>query len=101
MSETNAVPMLVANSVAEILKPYGVDFHALLQGNSSVQYVTPRQASSICGLSAKTLRSKALRGELKAVRVGKDQQRSRVLIDKRYLVTWLDNMTKTAVKQEE
>jgi excisionase family DNA binding protein len=83
------VPKLVQDSVAQILKPYGVDFDSLMSGNTA--YITPREAAEICGLSPKTIRNKALTGEIRAKRLG-DHRRSRVLIDKNHLCQWLGKM---------
>lgn len=94
-----AVPGLVVESVSAILRPYGVDFASMLkQEEGKEAYLTPRQASELCGLSPKTLRVKVQSGEIRAIRVGEDRQRSRVLIDKRHLFQWLGKMPSASTK---
>jgi|GEM_PF-6545234 len=90
------IPDLVMQSVSTILQPYGVDFASMMQKNAS-GYITPRQASKLCGLSPKTLRTKVQSGEIKAIRIG-DNQRSRVLIDKKYFFQWLGGMPSAKTK---
>jgi len=92
------VPGLVVESVSSILRPYGVDFESMLkQEGDKESYVTPRQASELCGLSPKTLRVKVQIGEIRAIRVG-ENQRSRVLIDKKQLFQWLGGMPSAKTK---
>jgi hypothetical protein len=86
------VPDEIRLAVSALLKPYGVDFTQLVNcsenPNTSQRYMTAKQASIYCGLQPKTLRDKALAGEIASIRLG-NSDKSRVLIDKQALDHWL------------
>lgn len=86
------IPEEIKLAVSALLKPYGVDFAKLVNcsenPNGSQRYMTAKQASVYCGLQPKTLRDKALAGEIASIRLGKSDK-SRVLIDKQALDHWL------------
>ena len=93
------IPENVVESVSCLLKPYGVDFQELLrcseQSNGSSEkckYMTAKQASMFCGLSAKTIRDKVLSGEIKAIKIGRSDK-SRVLIVKNDFERWLEGFS--------
>ena len=85
------IPQNVIESVTCLLRPYGVNFSALL-GQQEQRYMTARQASQYCGLSAKTIRDKALAGEIGSVKIGRSDK-SRVLIVKEDLDKWLEGFS--------
>lgn len=91
---TQAIPTHVIDSVSCLLRPYGVEFSEILRGVglSPHKYMTAKQASIYCGLSPKTIRDKALAGEIKSVRIGKSDK-SRVLIVKEDLDNWLEGFS--------
>lgn len=86
------IPMEIQLAVSSLLKPYGVDFGEIINSsenpNHSQRYMTAKQASAYCGLQPKTLRDKALAGEIASIRLGKTDK-SRVLIEKQALDNWL------------
>lgn len=86
------IPEEIKLAVSALLKPYGVDFATLVNSsenpNTSQRYMTAKQASVYCGLQPKTLRDKALAGEIASIRLG-NSDKSRVLIDKIALDNWL------------
>ena len=84
------LPEHIVLTVSSLLEPYGVNFSELLNGSpvSDRRYMTAKQASVYCGLQPKTLRDKALAGEIKSIRLGYSEK-SRVLIDKIDLDNWL------------
>jgi excisionase family DNA binding protein len=86
------IPKHVIDSVSCLLSPYGVDFAELMQHREAAsvdcRYLTARQASAYCGLKPKTIRDKALSGEIRSIRLG-NTDKSRVLIDKSDLDNWL------------
>ena len=86
------IPSEVVRSVGLILRPYGVNFAELIndKDKSDRKFITPQQASQYCGLSAKTIRDKALSGVIKSIKIGKSKN-SRVLIDKADLNNWLES----------
>lgn len=94
------IPENVVASVSCLLKPYGVDFKELLRSSKrseegrdeKCKYMTARQASMFCGLSAKTIRDKVLSGEIKAIKIGRSDK-SRVLIMKIDLERWLEGVS--------
>ena len=89
------IPQHVMDSVSCLLSPYGVDFAELVKNRAeSVErrYITAKQASLYCGLKPKTIRDKALSGEIKSIRLG-NSEKSRVLIDKSDLDNWLDKFS--------
>lgn len=86
------IPAEIQVAVSALLQPYGVNFKEMLScseiPNISQKYITPKQASVYCGLQPKTLRDKALAGEIASIRLGKTDK-SRVLIEKKALDNWL------------
>lgn len=87
------IPAEIQTAVSALLQPYGVNFSEMLShsenpNNSKQRYITPKQASVYCGLQPKTLRDKALAGEIASIRLG-NSDKSRVLIDKQALDNWL------------
>ena len=92
------IPVEIQQAVAALLKPYGVNICDLFKDADDRKYFTPKQASEWCGLSAKTIRDKALAGEIRSIRLGNNSQ-SRVLIDREDFKNWLEKssfQTKTA-----
>ena len=94
------IPENVVESVSCLLKPYGVDFQELLRRSKQsdvspekCKYMTARQASMFCGLSAKTIRDKVLSGEIKAIKIGRSDK-SRVLIIKNDFERWLEGFSR-------
>lgn len=83
------IPVEIQQAVSALLKPYGVNVTDLFKDNDDRRYFTPKQASDWCGLSAKTIRDKALAGEIRSVRLGSNSQ-SRVLIDREDFKNWLE-----------
>lgn len=99
------IPAEIQVAVSALLQPYGVNFQEMLScsefPNSSKQkYITPKQASLYCGLQPKTLRDKALAGEIASIRLG-NSDKSRVLIDKQALDNWLAGFANHNKKQQE
>ena len=87
------IPSHVIEAAACLLRPYGVDIAALVgQAGNAGRYMTAKQASLYCGLSAKTIRDKALAGEIGSIKIGKSDK-SRVLIVKESLDTWLEGFS--------
>lgn len=84
------IPQHVIDSVSCLLSPYGVNFAELINGVVIQQqkYMTAKQASVYTGLQPKTLRDKALSGEIRSVRIG-HSEKSRVLLEKADLDRWL------------
>lgn len=85
------IPQHVIDSVSCLLMPYGVDFSAMVKQHEATvdcRYITAKQASVYCGLKPKTIRDKALSGEIRSIRLG-NSDKSRVLIDKSDLDNWL------------
>ena len=95
LCEMKKIPPHVIESVGCLLRPYGVDIEALMKaeniGNGS-RYMTAKQASLYCGLSAKTIRDKALAGEIGSIKIGRTDK-SRVLIVKADLDNWLEGFS--------
>lgn len=94
------IPENVIDSVSCLLRPYGVDFRKVVSsiGNQEIRkYMTAKQASVYCGLSAKTIRDKALAGEIASVRIGRSDK-SRVLIVKAELDNWLEGFSSRKTK---
>lgn len=91
------IPAHVVESVSCLLKPYGVDFAAVVSmansNASAKRYLTPREASAYCGLSSKTLREKVAKGEIAAIKIG-NHEKSRVLIEFSALNKWLDSFSR-------
>ena len=91
----SSVPVNVVEAVNCMLRPYGIDFSEVIRRTEAEQgcrYMTAKQASAYCGLSAKTIRDKALSGEIGSIKIGKSEK-SRVLIVKRDLDNWLDGFS--------
>lgn len=86
------LPEHIALTVSGLLKPYGIDFSEVINGCCERKYMTAKQASIYCGLQPKTIRDKALSGEIKSIRIG-DHERSRVLILKSDLDNWLERFS--------
>ena len=90
------IPRNVIEAANCLLRPYGVDVEALVNrvglGVASPKYLTARQASLYCGLSAKTIRDKALSGEIGSIKIG-HTDKSRVLIVKADLDNWLEGFS--------
>lgn len=86
------LPSEIKIAVGALLKPYGVDVSEIFAGSTVQQqkYMTPKQASVYCGLTAKTIRDKALSGEVSSIRLG-NSEKSRVLILKSALDNWLES----------
>ena len=86
------LPPEIKIAVGALLKPYGVDVSEIFAGAPVQQqkYMTPKQASVYCGLTAKTIRDKALAGEVGSIRIG-NNEKSRVLIIKSDLDNWLES----------
>lgn len=83
------IPQHVIDSVSCLLSPYGVNFSELINGNVQQQrYMTAKQASLYTGLQPKTLRDKALSGEIRSIRIG-HSDKSRVLLEKADIDRWL------------
>ena len=92
------IPANVIESVSCLLRPYGVDFQDILSRtvgtDEKCKYMTAKQASVFCGLSAKTIRDKAAAGEIKSIKIGRSDK-SRVLIVKNDLERWLEGFSST------
>lgn len=90
----NNIPAEIKIAVGALLKPYGVDLAEIFASTSAAtqqqKYMTPKQASMYCGLTAKTIRDKALAGEVGSIRLG-NNEKSRVLILKSDLDNWLES----------
>lgn len=87
------IPANVIESVSCLLRPYGVDVHDILKRTDErCKYMTAKQASVFCGLSAKTIRDKAAAGEIKSIKIGRSDK-SRVLIVKNDLERWLEGFS--------
>ena len=89
------LPEHIILTVSSLLEPYGVNFKELIDFGScsnDKRYMTAKQASVYCGLKPKTLRDKALAGEIKSIRLG-NHERSRVLILKSDLDNWLERFS--------
>ena len=87
------IPENVIESVSCLLRPYGVDVHDILKRTDErCKYMTAKQASAYCGLSAKTIRDKALSGEIESIKIGRSDK-SRVLIVKAGLDNWLESFS--------
>ena len=88
----NNIPSEIKIAVGALLEPYGVDVAEIFAGSTVQQqkYMTPKQASVYCGLTAKTIRDKALSGEVSSIRLG-NSEKSRVLILKSALDNWLES----------
>ena len=88
------IPQNVLDSVSCLLRPYGVDVEALVSGgiDRGSRYMTAKQASLYCGLSAKTIRDKALSGEIGSIKIGRSDK-SRVLIVRADLDNWLEGFS--------
>lgn len=95
------IPQHIIDAVAGLLKPYGVDFNSMARSAtfSPNKYMTARQASTYCGLSPKTIRDKALSGEIASVRIGKSEK-SRVLIIRSALDNWLESFSGQANRKQ-
>jgi excisionase family DNA binding protein len=93
----NEIPKHIIDAVSGLLEPYGVNFDSLVRSAtfSPNKYMTARQASVYCGLSPKTIRDKALSGEIGSVRIGKSEK-SRVLIVRADLDNWLEGFSSRA-----
>ena len=93
MSKICDIPAEIRIAVSGLLKPYGIDISDLSADCSiSPKYMTAKQASIYCGLQPKTIRDKALAGEIQSIRIG-DHERSRVLILKSDLDNWLERFS--------
>ena len=93
MSYADKSPAEIKIAVGALLKPYGVDVSEIFASTSATlqqKYMTPKQASVYCGLTAKTIRDKALAGEVGSIRLG-NNEKSRVLILKSDLDNWLES----------
>ena len=89
---SNHIPEHIMAAASALLAPYGVNLAELLNdtgGGHRQKYMTARQASDYCGLAAKTLRDKALAGEIKSHRLG-NTSKSRVLIERAALDEWIN-----------
>ncbi|MGE4300866.1 MAG: helix-turn-helix domain-containing protein [Victivallaceae bacterium] len=84
------IPPVVVDAVNGLLRPYGVDLSKVQNGDLSPRYITARQASTYCGLKPRTLRDKAVSGEIKSIRIG-NSDKSRILILKSDLDRWLES----------
>jgi len=90
----SGVPDAIIDAVNGLLRPYGLDFSKIQRANDlSPRYITARQASAYCGLKPRTLRDKAVSGEIKSIRIG-NTEKSRILILKSDLDRWLDSFDK-------
>ncbi len=89
----NEIPKHIIDAVSGLLEPYGVNFSSLLKDET--KYITARQASVYCGLSEKTIRRKALSGDIASIRSGKAVN-SRVLIVRADLDNWLEGFSSQA-----
>lgn len=89
------IPKNIADSVAMLLQPYGVNFFDLLKKSENIErkYITPSQAAIYCGFSQKTIRDKALSGAIQSIRTG-NTDKSRVLIEKASLDSWLESFSR-------
>ena len=91
MERHKQIPPSIAAAVDALLAPYGVSFSSMRSAaESERRFITARQASAYCGLSAKTIRDKALAGEIRSRKIGRSEK-SRVLIDFADLNRWLDS----------
>lgn len=92
MNCADKIPAEIKIAVGALLKPYGVDLSEIFASATPAQqkYMTPKQASVYCGLTAKTIRDKALSGEVGSIRIG-NNEKSRVLIVKSDLDNWLES----------
>jgi excisionase family DNA binding protein len=96
MNSVAKIPESIVTSVSVLLHPYGIDFKELLNkakdnfGKTETKYMTPSQAAQYCGFSPKTIRDKALAGEIDSTRIG-HSEKSRVLILKSSLDAWLES----------
>lgn len=91
------LPQNVIDSVSCLLRPYGLDFSEIVSraerpDHGQGRYMTAKQASMYCGLSAKTIRDKALSGEIGSIKIGRTDK-SRVLIVKADLDNWLEGFS--------
>lgn len=95
------IPPHVIDSVSCLLRPYGVNFSEIVNRSSEApaagRYMTAKQASAYCGLSAKTIRDKALSGEIGSIKIGRTDK-SRVLIVKADLDNWLEGFSSRKTK---
>ena len=94
------IPPNVVDSVSCLLRPYGIDFEEIVSRSEKVEhgrYMTAKQASLYCGLSAKTIRDKALAGEIGSIKIGRTDK-SRVLIVKADLDNWLERFASRKTK---
>lgn len=95
---SNAIPNNIVESVSSLLQPYGVNFQEMLKeskdnhGKIERKYITPEQGHVYCGFSAKTLRDKALAGEIESIRAGRSKK-SRVLLKFKSLQSWLESLS--------
>ena len=92
MNCADKIPAEIKIAVGALLKPFGVDVTEIFASATTQQqkYMTPKQASMYCGLTAKTIRDKALAGEVGSIRIG-NSEKSRVLILKSDLDNWLES----------
>lgn len=94
------LPRNVIESVSCLLRPYGVNFDEIVNRSETTaegRYMTAKQASLYCGLSAKTIRDKALAGEIGSIKIGRTDK-SRVLIVKSDLDNWLEGFSNRKTK---
>ena len=81
MERHKQIPPSIAVAVDALLAPYGVSLSSMRSAAAGERrFITARQASAYCGLSAKTIRDKALAGEIRSRKIGRSEK-SRVLID--------------------
>ena len=90
----NNIPQNVIDAINCMLRPYGAEFSQPEQSEGLLRgrYMTAKQASLYCGLSAKTIRDKALSGEIGSIKIG-HTDKSRVLIVKADLDNWLEGFS--------
>lgn len=96
----NDVPKHVIEAVNCMLRPYGVNFSEIVNRSetpSAGRYMTAKQASLYCGLSPKTIRDKAISGEIGSIKIGRTDK-SRVLIVKSDLDNWLEGFSSRKTK---
>ena len=92
------VPQNVLEAINCMLRPYGVEFSEQnFSAGRGGRYMTAKQASLYCGLSAKTIRDKALSGEIGSIKIGRSDK-SRVLIVKADLDNWLEGFSNRNTK---
>ena len=99
MNTQKPIPPSIAAAVDALLAPYGVSLSAIQSASGNLaRYMTAKQAAAYCGLSAKTIRDKALAGAIESRKIGRSEK-SRVLIDRASLERWIDSFSTGAGSQ--